>query len=113
ACSKVDSYLDKAESGGIDKESLFTKYNRVDGFLANIYRDVLEGQEWMMLRKFQLWNSTDDAHNNRESPMNQVVNMGGQDPTNAPLEDFYPVRYRAIRKAHLFLDGINEFSLDP
>ncbi len=59
ACSKFDSYLDKAETGGLTEKQVFGDYVQTESYLANIYASI--SNEWMPNQSFTYAAAADEA----------------------------------------------------
>lgn len=106
-CKKVNSYLDKAESGGITEDQVFSNYNEAQQFLANVYSSGLGSGDWFPGSSFTFTAATDDArcqYNYTYAPV--VFTNGTLSPTNNPI-DGWAKYYQAIRKANDFLAHID------
>ncbi|HEU4608819.1 MAG TPA: RagB/SusD family nutrient uptake outer membrane protein, partial [Chitinophagaceae bacterium] len=116
SCKKVDSYLDKAESGGIPEEEVFGSYDQTEDFLANIYSSGIGRGDWFATNNsFVFSAATDDArcqYNYTYAP--NVYTSGGLSPTNNPA-DIWADEYQNIRKANVLLAHIDNvpMSNDP
>lgn len=116
SCKKVDSYLDKAESGGIPEEEVFGSYDQTEDFLANIYASGIGRGDWFATNNsFVFAAATDDArcqYNYTYAP--NVYTSGGLSPTNNPA-DIWASEYQNIRKANVLLAHIDNvpMSNDP
>ncbi|HVW60508.1 MAG TPA: RagB/SusD family nutrient uptake outer membrane protein [Puia sp.] len=112
-CKKINSYLDKAESGGITEEQAFANFSEAQQFLANVYSSGLGNGDWFAPTNTTLDNSfcftaaTDDArcqYNYTYAPI--VFNNGSLSPTNNPIDN-WSKEYQAIRKVNDFLAHID------
>ncbi|OQP67749.1 RagB/SusD family nutrient uptake outer membrane protein [Niastella populi] len=107
ACSKVNSYLDKAESGGITDEELFSDYVQTDGFLANIYATGIGAGDWMPVYSFTYAAACDEAKCPYTFNYGTINFTSGLiSPTNNPI-DIWAKSYQNIRKANIFLKHID------
>ncbi|WP_173002956.1 RagB/SusD family nutrient uptake outer membrane protein [Chitinophaga sp. SYP-B3965] len=108
ACTKINDYLDKAESGGVTEEALFADYVQVEGYLANMYATTIGAGDWMPQTTFTYAAASDDA----KCPYNFAYgtvnfNNGTVSPTNNPI-DTWNGTYQNIRKANTFLKYIDD-----
>lgn len=107
ACTKINDYLDKAESGGVTEEALFNDYVQVEGYLANMYATTIGAGDWMPQTTFTYAAASDDAkcpYNFSYGTIN--FNNGTLSPTNNPI-DTWNGSYQNIRKANTFLKYID------
>jgi hypothetical protein len=107
ACKKVNSYLDKAESGGITEEELFGSYTQTESFLANIYFTGINAGDWMPVYSFTYAAACDEA----KCPYNfsygtTVFTNGLVSPTNNSI-DIWSKTYQNIRKANILIHHID------
>jgi hypothetical protein len=108
ACNKTNSYLDKAETGGIPEDQVFNNYLQTEGFLANIYYSGINSGDWMPVYSFTYAAACDEA----KCPYNfsyGTVNFtsGLTSPTNNPV-DIWAKSYQNIRKANILLKHIDD-----
>jgi len=106
-CSKLDSYLDKAESGGTTEELVFADYNQTQSYLANIYRTGIGEGEWMPRVTFTYAAASDEGftpYPRDYGPLN--FHNGTLSPTNNPI-DKWNASYANIRKVNRFLAHID------
>lgn len=106
ACSKFDSYLDKAETGGLTEKQVFGDYVQTESYLANIYASI--SNEWMPNQSFTYAAAADEA----KCPVvyfngPQVYTRGLLSPTFNPI-DSWASMYAAIRKVNFFISKIDE-----
>lgn len=106
ACSKFDSYLDKAETGGLTEKQVFGDYVQTEGYLANIYASI--SNEWMPNQSFTYAAASDEA----KCPVvyfngPQVYTRGLLSPTFNPIDSWAGL-YAAIRKVNFFISKIDE-----
>lgn len=107
ACNKVNSYLDKAESGGITDEELFRDYVQTDGFLTNIYATGISSGDWMPVYSFTYAAACDEAKCPYTFNYGTINFTSGLiSPTNNPV-DIWARSYQNIRKANIFLKHID------
>lgn len=107
ACKKVDSYLDKAESGGITDKELFNDYVQTDAFLANIYATGIGAGDWMPVYSFTYAAACDEAECPYTFNYGTInFNSGLISPTNNPIDN-WARSYQNIRKANIFLQYID------
>ncbi|WP_159442240.1 RagB/SusD family nutrient uptake outer membrane protein [Chitinophaga niabensis] len=107
ACTKINDYLDKAESGGVTEQALFADYVQVEGYLANMYATTIGAGDWMPQTTFTYAAASDDAkcpYNFSYGTIN--YNNGTLSPTNNPI-DIWNGAYQNIRKANTFLKYID------
>lgn len=107
ACSKINDYLDKAESGGVTEAALFNDYVQVEGYLANMYATTIGPGDWMPATTFTYAAASDDAkcpYNFSYGTIN--YNNGTLSPTNNPI-DIWNGAYQNVRKANTFLKYID------
>ncbi|WP_205509264.1 RagB/SusD family nutrient uptake outer membrane protein [Longitalea arenae] len=107
ACKKVNSYLDKAESGGITEKELFNDYVQTDAFLANIYATGIGAGDWMPVYSFTYAAACDEAKCPYTFNYGTINFTSGLiSPTNNPI-DIWAKSYQNIRKANIFLQNID------
>ncbi|WP_207512376.1 RagB/SusD family nutrient uptake outer membrane protein [Longitalea luteola] len=107
ACKKVNSYLDKAESGGITDKELFNDYVQTDAFLANIYATGVGAGDWMPVYSFTYAAACDEAKCPYTFNYGTINFTSGLiSPTNNPI-DTWARSYQNIRKANIFLQHID------
>jgi starch-binding outer membrane protein, SusD/RagB family len=112
ACTKVNSYLDKAESGGISEKELFSDYAQTDAFLANIYATGIGAGDWMPVYSFTYAAACDEAkcpYPFAYGPIN--FTNGLISPTNNPV-DIWAKSYQNIRKVNIFLKYIDNLPVN-
>lgn len=108
SCKKLDSYLDKAESGGITEEQLFNDYVQAQGLLSNTYATAIGAGDWMPSYGFTYAAATDEAkcpYNFATGPI--TLNNGSLTPTTNPV-DVWNNMYQSIRKTNRFLQRIDQ-----
>ncbi len=107
SCNKLDSYLDKAESGGRTPEEIFGQYTTAEGFLSNIYSALPSEYD----RKYTA--ATDESKSLLSTGAREnLLLMGDFSPSSNPY-DIWAVTYQSIRKANIFLQYADEIaSLD-
>ncbi|THU33458.1 RagB/SusD family nutrient uptake outer membrane protein [Niastella caeni] len=112
ACKKVNSYLDKAESGGITDKELFNDYVQTDAFLANIYNTGIGAGDWMPVYSFTYAAACDEAKCPYTFNYGTINFTSGLiSPTNNPI-DIWAKSYQNIRKANIFLQHIDELPVN-
>lgn len=96
SCSKVDDYLDKAETGGRSEEQVFSTFQESEQFLANIYSELPS--------EYEVYYSamTDEAQPTLPSSPEGWVSDNQFTPANNSI-DVWPQYYASIRKANIFL----------
>ncbi|MGX5817974.1 RagB/SusD family nutrient uptake outer membrane protein [Chitinophaga lutea] len=107
-CTKINDYLDKAESGGVPEDVLFADYAQTEGFLANVYATGIGAGDWMPSRAFTYAAASDDGrcpYNFASGPI--TFNNGTLSPTNNPIEGWNS-GYQNIRKVNIFLSHIDD-----
>lgn len=107
SCSKVNDFLDKAESGGVSEKEVFAEYMQTEGFLADMYANTIGAGDWMPNRAFTYAAATDDGrcpYNFTSGPIS--FNNGTLSPTNNPVDN-WNASYQNIRKANIFLQYID------
>lgn len=107
-CKKLDSFLDKAESGGITEEQVFSDYLQTQSFLANIYGTGIGAGDWMPQTTFTYAAASDEAfcpYPRAYGPLS--FNNGTISPTNNPVDKWNGL-YQNIRKTNLFLNNIDK-----
>lgn len=106
-CKKLDSYLDKAESGGTTEEQVFSDYLQTQSYLANIYATGIGAGEWMPQTTFTYAAASDEGYcpyPRSYGPLS--FNNGTLSPTNNPV-DMWNGLYQNIRKVNRFLQNID------
>ena len=107
-CEKADSYLDKAESGGITEEEVFSDYLQTQSYLSNIYATGIGAGDWMPQTTFTYAAATDEAYCPYPRPLSPLTfNNGTLSPTNNPV-DLWNGLYQNIRKVNRFLANIDQ-----
>lgn len=107
ACNKVNSYLDKAESGGISDKELFNDYAQTDAFLANIYSTGIGAGDWMPVYSFTYAAACDEAKCPYPFAYGTINFTNGLvSPTNNPI-DIWAKSYQNLRKVNTFLQYID------
>ncbi|HEY0271854.1 MAG TPA: RagB/SusD family nutrient uptake outer membrane protein, partial [Chitinophaga sp.] len=113
-CTKINTYLDKAESGGVTEDEVFSDYAQTQSFLANVYGAGLANGDWFAYNNTDIDNAftftaaTDDArcqYNYTYAPI--VFTNGTLSPTNNPI-DVWGRQYQSIRKANDFLAHVDQ-----
>jgi hypothetical protein len=112
ACKKINSYLDKAQSGGITEEQLFSDYTQTEAFLAGIYYSGINSGDWMPVYSFTYPAACDEA----KCPYNFQYGTGNFingliSPTNNPV-DVWGKSYQNIRKANVLLQHIDNLPVN-
>ncbi|GGC48412.1 hypothetical protein GCM10011386_45780 [Parapedobacter defluvii] len=108
SCSKFDAYLDKAESGGMTEEEVFSNYRQTERFLAQVYGtgltiDWVGGNLW----SFSYDGATDNGYcHYRYWPSPKFVYDGNLTPANNPIDQWADL-YAAIRRVNMFLEKID------
>ena len=112
ACKKVDSYLDKAESGGISDKELFNDYAQTESFLANVYATGIGAGDWMPVYSFTYAAACDEAKCPYPFAYGTVNYTNGLvSPTNNPI-DIWAKSYQNIRKVNTFLQYIDNLPVN-
>jgi len=107
-CSKLDKYLDKAESGGMSEEEVFGNYRQTERSLAQIYGtgltiDCVGGNLW----SFSYDGATDNGYSHyRYWPSPKFVYDGNLTPANNPIDQWADL-YAAIRRVNMFIEKID------
>ncbi|WP_270088035.1 RagB/SusD family nutrient uptake outer membrane protein [Sphingobacterium sp. SYP-B4668] len=108
SCSKLDSYLDKAESGGMLEEEVFGNYRQTERFLAQVYGSGLK-IDWVGsgLWSFSYDGATDNGYcAYRYWPSPKFMYDGNLTPSNNPIDQWADL-YAAIRRVNLFIEKID------
>lgn len=114
ACNKLDSYLDKAESGGMSEDEVFKNFRQTKAYLANIYGtglfiDWYGGNQW----GFSFDGATDDGYGAYKYwPCPKFFYDGSLSPSNNPMDKWADL-YFSIRKTNIFLEKIDALPLEP
>jgi starch-binding outer membrane protein, SusD/RagB family len=112
ACKKANSYLDKAESGGISDKELFNDYAQTDAFLANIYATGIGAGDWMPVYSFTYAAACDEAKCPYPFAYGTINFTNGLvSPTNNPI-DIWAKWYQNIRKVNIFLQYIDNLPVN-
>jgi hypothetical protein len=112
ACKKANSYLDKAESGGISDKELFNDYAQTEAFLANIYATGIGAGDWMPVYSFTYAAACDEAKCPYPFAYGTVNFTNGLiSPTNNPV-DIWAKTYQNIRKVNIFLQYIDNLPVN-
>jgi starch-binding outer membrane protein, SusD/RagB family len=117
ACKKANSYLDKAESGGITDEELFNDYAQTDAYLANIYGSGIYASgmgvgDWMPVYSFTYAAACDEAKCPYPFAYGPISFTNGLiSPTNNPV-DIWAKAYQNIRKTNIFLQHIDHLPVN-
>lgn len=109
-CKKINSYLDKAESGGMTEEIAFSSYQHISGFLADMYSGLFSNQWMVQGTRISYSNITDESYCPFGFPENQTYVNGTLTPSNNPLDKWAPC-YKLIRKTNIFLSHIDHVNL--
>lgn len=104
-CENLDGYLDKAETGGLTEEELFSDYTQTERFMANIYSNLYT--DWMPVNSFTYAAASDEA----KCPVTyfsgpQNFTRGLISPGNNPVDNWASL-YASVRKTNLFLANID------
>lgn len=100
SCEKLDSYLDKAESGGNSQEEIFGDYLLSQGFLSNVYTGLPSEYE----RKYTAITDESKSLLGTGALENRVL-IGDFSPSSNPI-DVWAYYFQAIRKANIFLQNV-------
>lgn len=112
ACKKANSYLDKAESGGISDKELFSDYAQTEAFLANIYATGIGAGDWMPVYSFTYAAACDEAKCPYPFAYGTINYTNGLiSPTNNPI-DIWAKSYQNIRKVNIFLQHIDDLPVN-
>lgn len=102
SCKKLDSYLDKAESGGRTLDEIFGQYILAEGFLSNIYAALPSEYD----RKYAA--ATDESKSLLSTgALENRILIGDFSPSSNPY-DVWTVTYQAIRKVNIFLQNVDK-----
>lgn len=107
-CNKVNSYLDKAEAGGMSSEEVFGNYRQTERFLAQVYGSSLT-IDWVggYLWSFSYDGATDNGYcSYRYWPSPKFTYDGNFTPDNNPI-DQWADSYVSLRKVNMFLENID------
>lgn len=101
-----NTYLDKAETGGLSDDEVFGDYVQTERFLANIYSGLLN--EWMPISSFTYASASDEA----KCPVTyydgpQVFTRGLLSPSHNPIDNWGAL-YASIRKANHLIERIDQ-----
>lgn len=106
-----ESFLDKAESGGLSEQETFSTYRNINGFVADMYADLFH-QQWMIQgTRISYANITDEAYSPFSFAEYQPFLRGTLTPTNTVIPKWTQC-YQLIRKTNIFLDHIDNVSLE-
>jgi hypothetical protein len=112
ACKKANSYLDKAESGGISDKELFNDYSQTEAFLANIYATGIGAGDWMPVYSFTYAAACDEAKCPYPFAYGTINYTNGLiSPTNNPI-DIWAKSFQNIRKVNIFLQYIDNLPVN-
>ena len=100
SCTKVDKYLDKAESGGMSLEEVFGDYVQAEKFLANVYAKLPVDYA----NKYT--NASDDSESPHGTAAENQINNGVFSPSSNPFNN-WTATYQAIRSANIFLENVD------
>lgn len=106
---KKDSYLDKAESGGMSEEEVFGNYRQTERFLAATYGaglsiDWVGGGLW----SFSYDGATDNGYSSYKYwPSPKFVYDGNLTPANNPIDQWTSL-YESVRRVNMFLTKIDD-----
>ncbi|MDR6781544.1 hypothetical protein ABIE26_001968 [Pedobacter africanus] len=112
-CKKIDTYLDKAESGGLTDEEVFTNYAYTSGFLSDIYNSALLPNWAPLVYGFSFSTITDEAHASHADTQGygQAFKNGTLSPTLNP-NDMWAPSYANLRKINMFLARIDNVPVE-
>lgn len=113
-CTKVNTYLDKAESGGLTEDEVFSNYVYASGFLSDIYNTALLSNWSPLVYGFNFSTICDEAHASHADTQGygQAFKNGTLSPTLNP-NDMWALCYANLRKINMFLENIDQVPVDP
>jgi starch-binding outer membrane protein, SusD/RagB family len=112
-CTKVNGYLDKAETGGLTESEVFGSFVYASGFLSDAYSSVLLPNWSPLVFGFNFSTICDEAHASHADTQGygQAFKNGTLSPTLNP-NDMWAYCYANIRKVNMFLQKIDDVPLD-
>ncbi len=108
SCSKVNGYLDKAESGGLTEDQVFGDYVQTQAYLAAVYNNGIGAGDWMPAYSFTWAAASDEAkcpYTTSNSPVG--FTNGSISPTYNPV-DIWAGKYQHIRQVNRFIAKIDK-----
>jgi len=114
SCKKIDTYLDKAESGGLTEDEVFSNYVYASGFLSDIYNTTLLSNWSPLVYGFNFSTICDEAHASHADTQGygQAFKNGTLSATLNP-NDMWALCYSNLRKINMFLEKIDQVPVDP
>lgn len=114
-CTKVNEYLDKAESGGLTEDQVFGDYVQTQAYLASIYYNGIGAGDWMPAYSFT-WAAASDEAKCPYTTVNSPVGFtnGSISPTYNPV-DIWSGKYQNIRQVNRLIAKIDQVPIsdDP
>ncbi|NII29504.1 RagB/SusD family nutrient uptake outer membrane protein [Pseudoflavitalea sp. X16] len=107
-CTKINEYLDKAESGGLTEDQVFGDYVQTQAYLASIYYNGINAGDWMPAYSFTYAAASDEAkcpYTTVNSPVG--FNNGSISPTYNPI-DIWGGKYQHIRQVNRLIAKIDQ-----
>jgi hypothetical protein len=107
-CTKVNEYLDKAESGGLTEDQVFGDYVQTQAYLASIYYNGIGAGDWMPAYSFTYAAASDEAkcpYTSVNSPVG--FNNGSISATYNPI-DIWSGKYQHIRQVNRLIAKIDQ-----
>lgn len=101
SCSKVDDFLDKAESGGMTLDQVFGDYVLAERYLANVYAKLPSEYE----KKYA--NASDEAKSPHGTSAENQINNGAFSPAGNPYNN-WTATYQAVRSVNIFLANVDK-----
>lgn len=113
-CKKVNTYLDKAESGGLTEDQVFANYVYASGFLSDIYNTALLSNWSPLVYGFNFSTICDEGHASHADTQGygQAFKNGTLSSTLNP-NDMWALCYANLRKINMFLENIDQVPVDP
>lgn len=116
ACS--DGFLDRKPDDQIDESQVFTRYNKTDGLVTDLYSNIKSANKPLVFfNHFSTAAVTDECEgSNAESGLTNEFNSGDWGPQGFPVNNnsscgqYWWDLYAKIRKANVILEGIKKYN---
>jgi len=110
SCSiEGDSILDKAESGDLNEDKVFSNAQNTKQFLTNIYIMLPYGWD----QQYWIDGVTDDGEHRPFNAWSKDIMLGAYGPTNLPTQfNRWSTYYEAIRACNKFIEKVDQSPID-